>query len=181
MKTLFVATAIGAYLASGALARAADDDELNPPSLTLDYWIKKADDKPLDPKVCWFGYPAAKMGRHEAARKIFEVCSKAGVEMAMPWMSWTEENGYDRPADPAKAAQWDQRLAERGSTIGAFNYGLDLLRGHGVAEDPIQGRAFIDRAAGAGDPTARDLAAHGYDWRSVTPSADVGRYEKYAY
>jgi hypothetical protein len=171
-----------ATLFSGAaFAEDGDDGELNPQSLTIDYWVRKLDEKPFNSMICVYGYPAAKMGWHEAARKIFEKCSEHGVEGAMPWMSWTEENGYDKPADPAKAAEWDRRLAEKGYAIGALNYGLDLLRGHGVAEDPIQGRAYIDRAAKAGDETATDLATHGYDWESATPSADVERYKKFAY
>jgi TPR repeat protein len=91
-------------------------------------------------------------------------------------MSYLEENGYDRPSDPVAAADWDKRLAETGSSLGQFNYGLDLLRGHGVARDLPQGRALIDRAAEGGDRTARELAAAGYDPEAVTPEADKARY-----
>jgi len=182
MNRIVLTVLTASLLGCAAPAFAVDDDgELNPQSLTIDYWVKKLDDKPFNQMICVYGYPAAKMGWHEAARKIFQKCSQEGVEMAMPWMSWTEENGYDRPSDPAKAAEWDRRLADRGSKIGSFNYGQDLLRGRGTPEDAAQGRAYIDKAAGAGDAAARDLAAHGYDWRSATPSADVERYEKYAY
>jgi TPR repeat protein len=181
MRNFVVIAAATLLCGSAAFAEDVDDGELNPQSLTIDYWVKKLDEKPFNSMICVYGYAAAKMGWHEAARKIFEKCSAEGVEGAMPWMSWTEENGYDKPADPAKAADWDRRLAERGNSLGALNYGLDLLRGHGVAEDPIQGRAYIDRAAKAGDESARDLAAHGYDWQSATPSADVERYKKFSY
>ena len=177
----FALIVFATLICGAAFAEDADDGELNPQSLTIDYWVKKLDEKPFNSMICTYGYPAAKMGWHDAARKIFEKCSERGVEGAMPWMSWTEENGYGKPADPAKAAQWDRRLAERGNSLGALNYGLDLLRGRGVAEDPIQGRAYIDRAARGGDETATELAAHGYDWQSVTPSADADRYNKFAY
>ncbi len=96
----------------------------------------------------------------------------------MPWMAWTEENGYDQPADPAKAAEWDRKLAEKGSSLGKFNYGLDLLRGHGVEQDSALGKRFVDEAAQGGDTTARELATHGYDPESVTPDADKAHYRK---
>ena len=67
---------------------------------------------------------------------------------SMPWMAWTEENGYDRPSDPVAAAEWDKTLADTGSSLGQFNYGLDILRGHGVTQDRALGKSYIDRASG---------------------------------
>jgi TPR repeat protein len=96
----------------------------------------------------------------------------------MPWAAWTEENGYDRPSDPAKAADWDKRLADTDSSIGQLNYGLDLLRGHGVAQDRALGKELVDKSAAAGDKTARELAQHDYDPESVTPTADLAHYRK---
>ena len=167
----------------GRAAETVDDSAgtLNPQELTIDYWARHVDDKTFDPKLCMFGYPAAKMGSHPAARRIFERCANAGVTGAMPWMSWTEENGYDKPSDPAKAALWDKRLADTGSSLGAFNYGLDLLRGRGVPQDVAEGRTFIDRAAAGGDATARELAAHDCDPEAVTPEADKDRYRKFGF
>jgi hypothetical protein len=153
-----------------------EDGILNPQEMTIDYWAGQADAPVFDPKMCLFGYPAAKMGNHPAARKIFERCAEAGVTGAMPWIAWTEENGYDRPSAPGKAAEWDKRLADTGSSLGQFNYGLDLLRGHGVRQDPIRGRAYVDQAAKGGDTDARYLAGHGYDPETVTPDPDKPRY-----
>ena len=79
-------------------------------------------------------------------------------------MAWTGDNRYDRPSDPAKAAEWDRKAAEAGYSIGQFNFGLDLLRGHGVR-----------RAARQGDADATDLAAHSYDQEFSTPEADKDR------
>ncbi|MBV8443236.1 MAG: sel1 repeat family protein [Hyphomicrobiales bacterium] len=172
--------------AAAAAARAADTSEdadgiLNPQELTIEYFARKADDRVFDPRLCLYGYPAAKMGDHVSARRIFERCAKEGVLAAMPWMAWTEENGYDRPSDPAKAAEWDRKAADAGYSIGQFNYGLDLLRGHGVRRDEVLGRSFIDRAARQGDADAADLAAHGYDPEFSTPEADKDRYRQRLY
>jgi hypothetical protein len=169
----------GRVLAAPLAAAPADDGgELNPDQLSVDYYIGKAGDKQIDPHLCAYGVFMDKTGRHAEARRIFERCARDGNENAMPWMAFMEENGFDRPSDPAAAAQWDKRLADRGSALGAFNYGLDLLRGHGVAHDEKQGRAMIDRAAKGGDTTARELIAHGYDPESVTPGADRARYRQ---
>jgi TPR repeat protein len=162
-------------------AQATDDDAvgtLNPQELTIEYWVAKSKEATFNPGMCMYGYPLAKMGAHEDARRIFERCSQAGIVGAMPWMAWTEENGYDKPSDPAKAAEWDKKLADTGSSLGKFNYGLDLLRGHGVALDRTLGKHYVDDAALGGDTTARELAAHDYDPEWVTPECDKAHYRK---
>ena len=181
----FSTLALVAFLACAGPAAAQDaapaDDEvgtLNPQELTIDYWVAKSQEPRFDSGMCLYGYPLAKMGWHEAARRIFQRCAEAGITGAMPWMAWTEENGYDQPADPVKAAEWDKRLADTGSSLGQFNYGLDILRGHGVTQDRALGKAYIDRAASGGDATARELARHDYDPESVTPESDKAHYRK---
>jgi hypothetical protein len=114
--------------------------------------------------------PAAKMADHVSARRIFKHCAKEGVLAATPWMAWTEENGYDRPSDPAEAADWDRKAAGAGYSIGQSNHGFDLLRGHGVR-----------RAARQGEADATDLATHGYDPEFSTPEAHKDRYRQRLY
>jgi len=167
--------------AASAPVEASDDDPvgtLNPQELTIEYWVAKSKEAAFNPGMCMYGYPLAKMGWHEDARRIFERCSQAGIVGAMPWMAWTEENGYDQPSNPAKAAEWDKKLADTGSSLGKFNYGLDLLRGHGVTQDTALGKHYVDDAAQGGDTTARDLASHGYDPEWVTPECDKAHYRK---
>jgi TPR repeat protein len=166
---------------SGGPERGGGDEvgTLNPPSeLSVEYWAERSKEARFDPGMCMYGYPLAKMSWHDAARRIFERCAEHNNVYAMPWAAWTEENGYDRPSDPAKAADWDKRLADTGSSIGQLNYGLDLLRGHGVAQDRALGKALVDQSAAAGDKTARELAQHDYDPESVTPTADLAHYRK---
>lgn len=151
---------------------------LNPEELTVQYWAERSKEGRYDPAMCAYGYPLAKMGWHEPARRIFERCAEHGNAYAMPWAAWTEENGYDKPSDPAAAAEWDRKLAETGSPIGQLNYGLDTLRGHGVPQDTRLGRKLVDEAAAAGDKTAKELAAHDYDPESVTPTADLAHYRQ---
>ncbi len=171
-----------ASLKHAAPTSGADSDDavgtLNPQGLGIEYWIARSKEARFDPGMCLYGYPLAKMGWHEDARRIFQRCSEAGITGAMPWMAWTEENGYDRPSDPVKAAEWDKKLADTGSSLGQLNYGLDILRGHGVTQDRALGKAYVDSAANGGDTTARELAAHDYDPEFVTPTADLAHYRK---
>lgn len=175
---IFLGLLIGASPRIAAAGETVVDADgiLNPQDLSVDYWIQRMDEPVFDPKLCMTGFPALRLGKYPAARKIFERCAKEGVVGAMPFASSIEENGIDRPSNPEAAAEWDRKLADTGSSLGAFNYGLDLLRGHGVRRDLIAGRAMIDRAAKGGDTTAQDLAAHGYDPEWVTPDADKPRY-----
>lgn len=153
----------------------------NPQELTLGYFARKAEDEAFDPKMCRFGYPAAKMGDQETARIIFERCAMEGNTPSMSWMSWLDENGYDRPRDPEAAAEWDRRAAKVGDPVGQLNHGLNLLRGHGVTADTEAGRAMIDRAAARGMRDAVRVKDAGYDWRAGTPDVDEERYEKKLY
>lgn len=159
-----------------AAAKGAESGVLNPQGLSVQYWAEKSKEARFDPKMCVYGVFMDKTGQHAEARRIFKRCAEHGDQYAMPWMSFLDENGYDRPSDPAAAARWDKKLADLGNSIGQFNYGLDLLRGHGVAQDFGRGKAYIDKAAAGGDATARELVKNGYDWRSVTPSADFAHY-----
>ena len=158
----------------------ADDEvgRLNPQELGIDYWIARSKEARYDAGMCMYGYPIAKMGWHEEARRIFERCAEHGNLSAMAWSAWTEENGYDLPSNPVAAAAWDQRLADTGSSLGQFNYGLDILRGHGVTQDRALGKSYIDKASAGGDATAKELAQHDYDPESVTPTADLAHYRK---
>ena len=160
-------------------AYAADDDpggELNPAEMTLGSIIKRAERGDDSMVVCMQGYFAVKSAKYRDAKKILDTCSKK-YTASMHWQSYVEHNGLGRPENPAKAAEWDRKAAERGDPIGQFNYGLDLLRGHGVAKDPIRGRRWIDRAAAAGLSDAKRLQAAGYDPAEVTPDADNWKYK----
>lgn len=150
----------------------------NPEELSLEGMMDRLRHGEIDPMNYAIGYGAAKSGRHEEARQIFqEAIDRTGSVQAMTWMSWIEDNGLSGPENPAAAAEWDRRAAELGSEVAAFNYGLDLLRGRGVRKNEVEGRKMIDRAAAMGDTSAQHLIDNDYDVKSVTPDADEWRYE----
>jgi TPR repeat protein len=170
---------LGIVLPALAGEDAHEDDlgALNPEELTLNSYIQRAAEGKADIVTCMQGYFATKSGDHEGANTIFETCTDQGYVGAMHWRSYMAHNGYGMPEDPAEAAEWDRRAAELGDPVGQFNYGLDLLRGHGIARDPIRGRQWVDKAAAQGLDSAIELQEGGYDPEVVTPDADSWKYE----
>ena len=126
--------------------------------------------------LCSMGYALTKSGDHDSARTLFRNCAEDGWTGAMTWMSQLDGNGLGGAYDPDAAAAWDRQAAELGDAVGKFNYGLALMRGHGVARNEAAGRAMVDAAASEGLAVARRLQAAEYDLDELTPDADNWRY-----
>ena len=149
---------------------------LNPDELTWQSQLDKAQRGETNMTVCASGYMMTKSGDHAAARAIFEACANDGYTGAMTWMGQIENNGLGGAYDPDAAAAWDKRAADAGDPVGKFNYGLALLRGHGVAQNEALGRRYVDTAANEGLKIARRLQGANYDPDEVTPDADNWKY-----
>lgn len=174
--------AVAAFLVASAPACADGTVEhefgtLNPMDPGVGRIMSNIDNGITDMTTCASGYYITKSGRHEMARRLFEACAtRGGYPGAMTWMSQLDDNGLGAPYDPEAAAEWDRRAAASGDPVGRFNRGLDLIRGHGVAQDIAAGRELVDRAAAAGLEIARRLQAAGYDPAEVTPDADNWKF-----
>ncbi|MFN4193431.1 MAG: tetratricopeptide repeat protein [Tabrizicola sp.] len=166
-----------------ALAEPEDSfGTLNPEEMTIARILDDVAHGETGMMTCAAGYGITKKGDHDRARAVFEACAADGWTGAMTWMAQLDDNGLGAPdEDPDRAAQWDRMAAEAGDPVGMFNYGLDLMRGRGVAVDEPAGRAMVDRAAAAGLPVAQRLQASGYDLDEVTPDADNWKYDKRLY
>lgn len=149
---------------------------LNPQDTGFGRIMKNVDEGVADMTTCATGYYITKSGRHVDARRLFQMCADAGYTGAMTWMSQLDNNGLGAEYNPDSAAEWDRRAAEAGDPVGKFNYGLDLMRGHGVTQDEAAGRALVDEAAAEGLAIARRLKAADYDLDEVTPDADNWKY-----
>ncbi len=173
-----MAMAATAVLFAGrALAEEVDPGgTLNPDEMSLNKALSRALQGDVDMVTCAQGYLMTKKGSHAQARRIFEACAARGWTGTMTWMSYMEDNGLGGPEDAKAAARWDRKAALAGDPIGQFNYGLDLLRGRGVARDQTLGRHYIDKAARAGVDAAKRLKEAGYDLDIVTPDADNWKY-----
>lgn len=158
----------------------SDDDDpggvLNPDEMTWQSAVTRAQRGETDMVLCATGYMLTKSGDHESARILFKNCAEAGYTGAMTWMSQLDNNGLGADYDPDAAAEWDRRAAQAGDPVGKFNYGLNLIRGHGVAQDISRGRALVDEAAREGLKVAQRLQAAQYDLDEVTPDADNWKY-----
>ncbi|MEM6775092.1 MAG: sel1 repeat family protein [Pseudomonadota bacterium] len=164
-------------LTGTALAQAPETVEddfgiLNPPDTGREMLVRKIEMGGIDSVSCSLAFNNTKYDNLPLARKLATRCAEAGITKAMTWMSYLENNGLGGEANPEAAAEWDRRAAEAGDPIGLYNYGLDLIRGHGVARDEILGRSYVDRAASEGLEVARQLQAADYDLDVVTPDAD---------
>ena len=150
------------------------DDEgiTNPEELTLRHFVKFHDFKKDDPMHCMLGYFATKKGWHEGAAKIFKECSDGGNEASMIWMAQLYSNGLGVPKDLRKAADLEKQAAQRGYSIGQYNYGLSLLRGHGAEYDLDSAKMWLGKAAEQGDASAHTLIRSGYNVDVAIPDAD---------
>ena len=161
-----------------AMAQSAEEDlgTLNPEELTMNSIIDEVRRGESSMTNCAAGYLMTKSGNHGIARETFALCAEDGYTQAMTWMGYMDQNGFGGDHDPDAAAAWDRRAAEAGDHVGMLNYGLDLLRGHGVSKDEMAGREMVDRAAELGSTMARELQAADYDPNAVTPDADEWRF-----
>jgi uncharacterized protein len=152
-----------------------DDGVLNPQEQTLDYFANRHTYTHEKSMACTYGYWAAKSGHFKEAKSIFDKCVAVGVEGAYAWQSLMSQSGIGVPQSLEDAAEWDRKSAERGYKVGQFNYGLDLLRGHGVARDEAAGKALIDASAAQGFEAAKTLKDANYDPEVVLPDAEEKR------
>ena len=149
---------------------------LNPDEMSWTSVLNKATQGETSMTICASGYMLTKSGDHAAARVIFKNCAADGYTGAMTWMSQLDNNGLGADYDPVAAAEWDRQAAAAGDPVGKFNYGLNLMRGHGVALDAGLGRRYIDAAARDGLSAAKRLQRADYDLDEVTPDADNWKY-----
>ncbi len=149
---------------------------LNPHDTGLGMLKRKIDLGMTDTVTCAMGYYVTKSGNHNLARKFFTQCAEAGYTGAMTWMSQLENNSLGGEYNPDAAAGWDKRAADAGDPVGKFNYGLGLMRGHGVTKDDALGRQYVDEAARDGLQIAKRLQGADYDLDEVTPDADNWKY-----
>ena len=166
-----------ALAATPAFAENPEDlGTLNPDEMTWQSFTQRAARGETGMVLCSMGYALTKSGDHASARLLFRNCAEDGYTGAMTWMSQLDNNGLGGEYNPDAAADWDRQAAELGDPVGKFNYGLNLLRGHGVAQDKQLGRAYVDEAAEDGLEVAQRLQRANYDPNEVTPDADEWKY-----
>jgi uncharacterized protein len=179
MRHLLTPLSCALALSVTCVSAEPDDDPggtLNPDEMTWQSMLDRAEGGETGMVLCATGYMMTKSGDHAAARTLFRNCAEAGYTGAMTWMSQLDNNGLGAEYNPDASAAWDRQAAALGDSVGKLNHGLNLLRGHGIAQNEALGRRFVDEAAAEGDESARRLQAAGYDPEEVTPDADNWKY-----
>lgn len=149
---------------------------LNPQDTGIEMLKRKIEMGVIDSVTCSLGINATKNSDHELSRQLTKRCAEAGYTKTMTWMSQLENNGMGGEYNPDASAEWDRRAAEAGDPVGQFNHGLNLMRGHGIAQDEALGRQYVDQAASEGLGIAKRLQGADYDLNAVTPDADNWKY-----
>ncbi|QBF34045.1 tetratricopeptide repeat protein [Thalassococcus sp. S3] len=177
--TLILCMALLPGMAQAEPPKTVEDDLgiLNPQDTGREMLTRKIEMGVIDSVTCSLGINVTKADNHELARKLVRRCAEAGYTKAMTWMSQLENNGLGGEYNPDASAEWDRRAAEAGDPVGRFNHGLNLMRGHGIAQDDALGRQFVDQAARDGLEIAKRLQGADYDLDEVTPDADNWRYQ----
>ena len=178
-RPLFALTMMALACAARAEPPAATEDDfgvLNPQDTGREMLTRKIEMGLIDSVTCSLGINVTKNDNHELARKLTRRCAEAGYTKAMTWMSQMENNGLGGDYNPDASAAWDRRAAEAGDPVGQFNHGMNLMRGHGIAQDEELGRRFVDQAAEDGLEIAKRLQGADYDLNEVTQDADNWKY-----
>ncbi len=149
---------------------------LNPQDTGREMLTRKIEMGVIDSVTCSLGINVTKNDNHALARKLTKQCAEAGYAKAMTWMSQLENNGLGGEYNPDASADWDRKAAEAGDPVGRFNHGLNLMRGHGIEQDEVLGRRYVDQAARDGLEIAKRLQGADYDLDEVTPDADNWKY-----
>ncbi|MEL6467241.1 MAG: sel1 repeat family protein [Pseudomonadota bacterium] len=167
---------VAAFAFAMSPAVADEFGQLNPDEMTWQHFVERAERGETGMVLCSMGYALTKSGDHGSARTLLENCANDGYTGAMTWMSQLDNNGLGAEYNPDAAAEWDRRAAEAGDPVGKFNYGIALMRGHGVGKDDARGRQLVDEAAREGLEIAQRLQNADYDLDEVTPDADDWKY-----
>lgn len=112
--------------------------------------------------ICRNAYELHKMGNHDDALAFFTECAERGNPPSMINLAAIYDLGLGVPKDAAQSTLWLKRAAEKNYSAAQYDYGLALLRGHGVPRDETLGREWIGKAAAQGDKDALALVKSGF-------------------
>lgn len=123
------------------------------------------------------GFPHDEEAARNVARAVIgtvEASAEAGVLEAVFLMGTAYDEGLGKPVDPAQAAVWHRRAAERGHVLGAHNLGNAYSEGRGVPQDPALAVEWWTQAAEHGDAITQLRLGEAYEaGRGVARDVEV--------
>ncbi len=126
---LVVSLAMNSGLALAAEPPSSDDEfgTLNPQELTIDYGSRARKKRVSIPACAFTAIRSPKWARMKRPAAFSSAVRSMELPVRHAVDGLDQENGYDRPSDPVKAAEWNKTLADTGSSLGQFNYGLEYF------------------------------------------------------
>lgn len=112
------------------------------------------------------GFPRDEEAARRTARTVIgavETSAEAGVLEAVFLMGTAYDEGLGKPVDPAQAALWHRRAAERGHVLGAHNLANAYSDGRGVPLDPALAVRWWTQAAEQGDAITQLRLGEAYE------------------
>ncbi len=101
------------------------------------------------------GYAVFKMGKYQEAFDIWQPLAVKGNTTAMNNIANLYANGLGLDRDLALAAQWLQKSAEMGDSIGQLQLGMAYEQGQGVPKDNQKAAFWFEKSALQGDRDAQ--------------------------
>lgn len=118
---------------------------------TAVYWYRRAAlfRHPLAAYNLGLLYYEGRHVKHDMADAVrwLEVASKAGYPQAQTQLAYMAYRGEIPGAGRMEEADWYRSAALRDDAIAQYNLGVMLWQGDGIAQDPVEGFAWISLAA----------------------------------
>ena len=124
----------------------------NPRALALYRAATEQGDGPAHDMVSFILLESAAAPDYREARRFAELAAAQGSSITRLGMIFHNALGVDR--DPAQAASWWRRGAERGDADGQAMLGAAYHLGAGVMRDPIEAFTWLTRAHAGGSALA---------------------------
>jgi uncharacterized protein len=103
---------------------------------------------------------AYERGDYATALSSARPAAKRGDHVAQHILGQLYRDGQGGEAqDYAEALHWYRKAADQGNALAQYNLGLLYQNGQGVPQDMAQSRAWMQKAAAAGDENAKKWLA----------------------
>ena len=102
--------------------------------------------------LCWVVYEMQKGGGDHAERafEAMGTCAESGNAPSMIMLSHAYENGFGTEVNLELSTHWVREAALSGYSMGAYHYGMALLKGQGTETDRGEAVKWLQQAADDG-------------------------------
>ena len=123
-------------------------------------------------------YVSLDRANYATALKVWLPLAEQGDPAAQTYVGEIFEQGLGTPSDPAAAATWYRKAADKGYSRAALNLGTLYEQGRGVPRDPAQALNWYRRASGLPPAASFELTAAGPSAEVTQLRAQVGQLQR---